>query len=177
MTVERAIEMIKKYDMNQVDEIRAEDLVFDDEVRKMCEANSCGMYGKNWMCPPGNGDIWGWKDRMMKYKHAVLFNYVGKLEDSFDFEGMEAAKDYFSDAARELRESFSKELDDFYLLGAGSCSLCAQCSYPDAPCRFPNKSMPSIEACGVFVSETAKKCGFKYINGTNTVTYFGLLLI
>ena len=26
-----------------------------DEVRQMCEVNSCGMYGRNWACPPACG--------------------------------------------------------------------------------------------------------------------------
>lgn len=30
---------------------------FSDELRKMCEQNKCGMYGSNWMCPPGVGAV------------------------------------------------------------------------------------------------------------------------
>ncbi|MGL4546793.1 DUF2284 domain-containing protein, partial [Eubacterium aggregans] len=28
-----------------------ETLVVNTEVHKMCEANTCGQYGKNWACP------------------------------------------------------------------------------------------------------------------------------
>ena len=27
------------------------------EVRKMCAANSCGKYDRNWSCPPGCGTL------------------------------------------------------------------------------------------------------------------------
>ena len=44
------------------------------------------------------------------------------------------------------------------------------------PCRFPEKAFPSLEAYGVFVSKLAQACGMRYINGANTVTYFGVVL-
>ena len=40
-------------------------------------------------------------------------------------------------------------------------------------CRFPDRAMSSLEAYGVNVSELAVQCGMRYINGENTVTYFG----
>jgi hypothetical protein len=36
--------------------------------------------------------------------------------------------------------------------------------------------MPSLEAYGVNVSALASAAGMKYINGQNTVTYFGAVL-
>jgi hypothetical protein len=36
--------------------------------------------------------------------------------------------------------------------------------------------MPSLEAYGVNVSKLAASAGMKYINGQNTVTYFGAVL-
>lgn len=39
--------------------------------------------------------------------------------------------------------------------------------------RFPDRAMSSLEAYGVNVSELAVQCGMRYINGENTVTYFG----
>jgi hypothetical protein len=36
--------------------------------------------------------------------------------------------------------------------------------------------MPSLEAYGINVSELAKSAGMKYINGQDTVTYFGAVL-
>ncbi|MBP5294985.1 MAG: DUF2284 domain-containing protein, partial [Lachnospiraceae bacterium] len=40
----------------------------------------------------------------------------------------------------------------------------------------PDKTLLSLEACGVDVYQTAKAAGLPYNNGANTVTYFGLIL-
>jgi predicted metal-binding protein len=66
-------------------------------------------------------------------------------------------------------------LKEYLLLGAGSCGACETCAYPE-PCRHPDKLHIPIEACGVNVVNLAKNTGFRYNNGPNTVTYFGLLL-
>ena len=62
-------------------------------------------------------------------------------------------------------------------LGAGGCGVCKSCAKrTDEPCRFPELAMPSLEAYGVNVSKLASAAGMKYINGQNTVTYFGMVL-
>ena len=59
-------------------------------------------------------------------------------------------------------------------LSAGGCRLCERCAkLDDEPCRMPDKAMTSLEACGVDVYNTTKKTELKYINGQNTVTFFG----
>lgn len=63
----------------------------------------------------------------------------------------------------------------FVLLGAGGCSLCEKCSYPDAPCRHPDKARRSMEACGIDVVSLSRNLGLRYMNGENTVTYFSVL--
>ena len=68
-------------------------------------------------------------------------------------------------------------LVNYLHLGAGGCGLCEKCAkLDDLPCRYPKEALASLEAYGVFVSETAKHAGLQYINGANTVTYFGIIL-
>ena len=62
------------------------------------------------------------------------------------------------------------------MLSNEGCDLCDKCTYPDAPCRFPNRAHGSLEGYGIFVSEIAKIAGINYINGANTVTYFGAVI-
>ena len=38
-------------------EIDVSRIVFDAGLRKSCEMNSCGAYGRNYMCPPFCGEI------------------------------------------------------------------------------------------------------------------------
>ena len=46
----------------------------------------------------------------------------------------------------------------------------------DLPCRAPEEALSSLEAYGINVYQTVKKTALKYINGQNTVTYFGAIL-
>ena len=67
--------------------------------------------------------------------------------------------------------------EDWLHLGAGGCRLCPVCAKrTNEPCRHPQDAMASLETYGVAVSELAASCGMKYINGQNTVTYFGAVL-
>lgn len=161
--------------LNQFGLIDIDKINFSDEVRKMCAANSCGKYGTNWMCPPGVGEVADLKVKCLKYKYAMMFNYVSQLEDSFDFEGMVAGGQRFSAVCDQIRSWMQVQGMDFLILGAGGCSFCPTCTYPDAPCRLPDKAMPSVESYGIFVAELAPIVGFKYINGQNTVTNFGIV--
>ena len=62
-------------------------------------------------------------------------------------------------------------------LGVGNCGVCEKCAkLTNEPCRYPDLALPSLESYGVNVSELAKASGMKYINGQNTVTYFGAVL-
>ncbi len=169
-------EGIKDFNLNQYAFINPKELVFSPDVRKYCEQNYCGKYGTNWQCPPGAGDIRVLEAKIKSYNYGLMFNTVTKLMDSYDFEGMMQAKDNFTTICLKIQEVVLNVAKDGYALGAGGCNLCEPCSYPDKPCRFPEKTIASIEACGVDVHSSSSKLGFKYINGQNTVTYFGLVV-
>ena len=155
--------------------IRADEIKTDRRFRAMCEANACGVYGKCYMCPPDVGDIDEMMESLKQYTWALVYQTVGMLEDSFDFEGMQEAGERHNRLAQNLRAAFKdKEIQNPLHLGAGGCRLCPRCAKLDnEPCRFPDAAMASLEAYGINVSELAATAGMKYINGTNTVTYFG----
>jgi predicted metal-binding protein len=154
-------------------------LIKTDKIfREMCAANSCGMYGKCWTCPPDVGEISELMEKLSHYTYALVYQTVSPLEDSFDFESMVLAKKNFRSLSLSLRPKIDAELSQKTLhLGAGGCGVCEVCAKRDGkPCRFPDLAMASLEAYGVNVSELAKSAGMKYINGVNTVTYFGAVL-
>ena len=62
-------------------------------------------------------------------------------------------------------------------LGAGCCTQCAVCSYPDSPCRFPEKMVSSMEAYGMLVLEVCQKNGMAYYYGPNTIAYTSCFLL
>jgi len=158
--------------------IKQESIVLSAEFRKICENNGCGNYNRCWTCPPFDGEIEELMEKVRSFPHGLWFQTVGEIEDSFDFEGMgEVAKTH-----AQVCQNIKKNLLPLFsgrtsLLASGGCHLCEKCAKRDElPCRHPNDIIYSLEGSGVDVYNTTKSTELKYINGTNTVTYFGMLL-
>lgn len=149
---------------------------FSQEVRKMCEANTCRRYGKTWACPPGVGTLEECRQRIQQYEKMLVFTGKYDLEDSFDFEGMMESARHFSAACRAFDAAMKPHIGNYLVFSNEGCDLCEKCTYPDAPCRFPERAHGSLEGNGIFVNELAKLAQVKYNNGPNTVTYFGALV-
>jgi predicted metal-binding protein len=158
--------------------IDASQIVAERAFRQMCEQNACGMYGKCYMCPPDVGDIEVMMQELKKYRYALVYQTVTELEDSFDFEGMTEAKKKTYPIAQGIRNELDKlNVKNVLHLGAGGCGMCERCNkQAGIPCAFPEKALPSLEAYGINVSSLARTADMKYINGQNTVTYFGAAL-
>ena len=154
------------------------DVPTDPELRKFCEQNVCHSYGKNWACPPDVGTAEEVIRDLYGFSHLLVFQYIGQLEDSFDLEGMGEAAETHRDLMTRFREVADRiELPRRLYLGAGGCRICPVCArVTDEPCRFPEKRMASLESYCINVSGLAKAAGMKYVNGENTVTYFGGML-
>ncbi len=154
--------------------IKVSDIPFNREFRAACEQNICGKYGDCWMCPPDVGDIDSMIAQAKKYTNAFIFQTIYKLEDSFDIEGMLAAAKKHNDIAFLIFDEAEKYFENPLKLGAGACQYCENCSKKESiPCPFPEKAIASLESYGIAVSELAALCNLNYINGQNTVTYFG----
>lgn len=178
MNYDALIQKVKDMGALNAGIVPVSELTFDLIFRKMCEANSCGNYGKCWMCPPDAGDAEELIARAKTYDHVLVYQTVGKLEDSFDFEGMMEAAAKQNALARELSAVFEElPLSRKLHLGAGGCHVCEVCAKRTGePCRFPDRAMPSLETYCIHVSKLAEAAGMRYIHGENTVTYFGALL-
>ena len=182
MKKEEIYELLKKNALDlgayKASVISTSEITLDRAFRDMCASNACGVYGKCYMCPPDVGDIDELMAEVANYGYALVYQTVSELEDSFDFEGMVEAKKRTYPLAQSMREIFkSCGIKKVLHLGAGGCGVCKSCAKQTGePCRFPEKAMPSLEAYGFNVSALAKSAGMKYINGQNTVTYFGAVL-
>ena len=150
----------------------------DTAFREMCRSNACGNYGRNWMCPPYAGEIEDLISELRTYSYALVYQTVSDLEDSYDFEGMMEAGERHNQLMCELRDQLKNEpLQRVLHLGAGGCRMCERCAKrDDEPCRHPDLALPPMEGYGIDVSSTTRSTDLKYINGANTVTYFGLIL-
>ena len=153
-------------------------VVYDPSFRDICKSNTCGMYGRCYACPPDVGPVEELIRKAKAYPYGVLYQTVGQLEDSFDYEGMQEAKKQHLLTVRTVDAAARKILRrEFLHLGTGGCNLCEKCAkLTGEPCRFPDRVIPSISGYGVNVSATSKNAGLKYVNGQDTVTYFALML-
>ena len=152
-------------------------VVTDPVFRKICEGNACGKFNRCYMCPPDIGPVEQLMAEIKKYPHAVLYQTIGTLEDSFDFEGMMEAGKNHKRIAQSLRAVVAEVgISDPLHLGAGGCRVCPVCAKRTGEaCRHPKLAMSSLEAYGIHVSRLAVKADMKYINGRDTVTYFGAI--
>ena len=144
------------------------------EVRDMCATNSCGQYAKRWSCPPGCGTLEECTRKVAQYSRGILVQTVGELEDEFDGEAMMETQQLH----KERFEAFCALLKgvDALKLGAGCCTVCSQCAYPDAPCRFPEKMVSSMESYGIVVAEVCKANDLPSYYGKNTIAYTSCVL-
>lgn len=159
--------------------VAVEDIDFQPDFRKLCESNACGMYGRSWMCPPLVGEVDQLIESLKRWRWAVVYQTVDALEDSYDFEGMMAAGEKMNRLTAQLRRELAQRgVAPNLMLGAGGCRVCQRCAKLDGqPCRNPEEAIASLEAYGINVSALAPQAGMKYINGVDTVTYFGAVFL
>lgn len=170
--------LLSFYDEKQLihGETLCENIIFRDEFIDKCAANHCGQYNKKWSCPPAISSVETYVKKILNYKHVSLFSYIGPLEDNYDVEGMDEGRKTIMSKAYQLKKILKDADADCLMLGAGSCELCQECTYPDHPCRHPDLLMIPMEALGIDVYELSKSCKIKYTNGALTVTYFCVVI-
>ena len=155
----------------------ADAIVTDPVFRRICEGNACGKFGRCYMCPPDIGPVEELMAKIRTYTHAVLYQSIGTIEDSFDFEGMMEVGHAHCMLSQRIRTALGDKLPGHLHLTGGGCHLCEKCAKLDSlPCRFPEEALSSLEGYGIDVYRTSKATELKYINGENTVTYFGMIL-
>ncbi|MDR3239466.1 MAG: DUF2284 domain-containing protein [Clostridiales bacterium] len=156
--------------------VNPSEIEYRQMIRDICAGNTCRQYGMTWACPPAVGTVEECRNRCLQYNTMLVFTGVFRLEDVFDWEGMLRGLKDFKEIARNVDAAVKPYLKNYLVLSNEGCGACESCTYPDAPCRFPEQLHHSIEGYGILVSELAKQTAVKYNNGKNSVTYFGALL-
>ncbi len=175
--IEAIIRQAEQVGFTHAAELKVETIQLMDDVRKMCEKNTCGMYGKNWCCPPGVGELSECEDRIRKYKTGILVQTVGELEDSFDVETMMETEQAHKRNFDALREQLETKYPNLLAIGAGTCTRCKTCTYPEKPCRFPKQTFGSMEAYGMLVTQVCQTNDLPYYYGANTLAYTSCFLL
>lgn len=56
-------------------------IVFEPTFRACCEDNYCGMYGKNYACPPASGMPEEMKSQILTHKKAFVLQSIWEVSD------------------------------------------------------------------------------------------------
>lgn len=158
-------------------ELNVKALVFMPEVRDMCRADRCKSYGKSWKCPPGCGTLEESAEMVKGYSFGMIVQTVGNMEDDFDYETIEDTAKKHKHNLETLIDTLKEEYPDILPMGAGTCGICKTCTYPEAPCRFPEKAIGSMEAYGLWVSRVCELSGIPYNYGKQTIAYTSCYLL
>ena len=140
-------------------------LVPDPAVRAMCAEDRCRRYGASWSCPPACGSLETLGRRMHRYSDGILLVSVIPVEGDFDIEGIREGDILHKKCCDTLVRQVRTFCPDILPLASGSCTRCAKCTYPDAPCRFPDNTFASMEAYGMLVTQVCQANGLAYYYG------------
>ena len=147
-----------------------------ESVRSYCAEDKCGYYGKSWVCPPACGSLAECEGRMHAFPKGILLVTQAHREDESSFAEVIETSRQHKERHYALAEKMQAALPRVLALGAGSCSLCRECTYPDAPCRHPDRAVSSLEACGLQVADVCRDCGVEYHYNGKTITFVSACL-
>ena len=152
-------------------------LEFLQDVRDMCNAKQCNKFDKTWSCPPACGSLEEMREKVKGYTNGLLVQTVGEIEDSYDWDGIQDTAKRQSENFGRMWDALDKEYESICAMGTGGCIKCEDCTYPGAPCRFPDRMAASMEACGLYVSKVCTDNGLAYNYGPNKIAFTACFLI
>lgn len=117
--------------------------VFGDACR------ACPGYGRSWICPPLDGAL---ARRLCSFMHISVYRLRVRTDNPERFLAGSARL-----RAEEMLLEEERRLDGLAFGFTGRCPRCRECTrVSGAPCRFPDKARPSLEALGFDVSALQK---------------------
>lgn len=154
--------------------LRTTDIKFEERVRMICR-QECPRYGKSWSCPPAVGTVEECRQRVMKFRDVFVFSTVTQVPDITDLESTLKTRIEHEKITRRITALFQRYYGKTLTLSTESCAICAHCTYPDAPCRHPDRMYPAVESYGILVTDLAEKADMGFDNGENVATWFSLI--
>ena len=174
MNKERLEEKLRELPLYQYAFIKTDELTFTPRVRHICETE-CQMYGKSWACPPAVGTVEACEARCRQFPEALLIATITEVNDISNIEETLATRAPHEAITRQVHELVRAETQETMVLSTEACAHCKQCTYPDAPCRFPDKMYPCVESYGILVTALAEHHDINFLADGNLVTWFSLI--
>lgn len=167
-------ERLAEYPLYAYDFITTDELEFSDRVRWIC-AHECPMYNTTWACPPAVGTVEACRARVMSFREGLMIATITEVHDIADIQATLATRADHEAITREITELIKERSTDTLTLSTEACAHCAKCTWPDAPCRHPDRMFPCVESHGILVTNLAEKHGIDFLAGSNLVTWFSLI--
>jgi len=155
--------------------IRTDELLFSERVRYICETE-CPMYNTTWACPPAVGTVEACQNRVMAFEEGLLIATITEVSDIANIDETLATRADHEEITRQVLSMVREQADQTLTLSTEACAHCALCTWPDAPCRFPDRMFPCVESHGILVTDLAEKHGIEFLAQGNIVTWFSLIL-
>ena len=161
--MEKYIERLTAQGADPALEIKPKEIVTAPWTVFKCQFG-CENYGKNHCCPPATPTFEKTRKILDSYSRGILFCIHGWNVSAL--------------AVQCARELFLEGYYKAIALGSGPCKVCRTCD--PAGCRFPERAIPSMEACGIDVFATARKMGLPIQtlrSQEEKRNHFGLILV
>ena len=147
-------------------------IVFEPAFRPLCEENLCGQYGVNYSCPDACGTVEEMKERVLRYRQALVMQTMWDIEDPLDSAQIKPAKAQHNQMTRRLIDQAG---EPGLMIGVSGCSLCNPCAIEKGePCRFPKLRYSCMSAYCIFVKEMTERCHMDYDCAPGLTTFFSM---
>jgi predicted metal-binding protein len=126
--------------------IQTRSIVLGAWIRLKCQYG-CAHFGRLFTCPPYSPTHDEAADILVDYKKALLIQ--GGSEQNLNEVGLALE-------GRLRQKGFHKA----FAVHARPCDLCEECTI-DTRCHYPEKARPTLQACGINLSETLSLNGWQ----------------
>ena len=174
MDRERLEAQLSELPLLQYEFFSTSELTFTDRVRYVCRTE-CPMYGKTWACPPAVGEVEECRKKCMRFEQALLISTITEVSDIANIEETLSTRAPHEEITRQVHALVKEQAQETMVLSTEACAHCEKCTYPDAPCRFPDKMYPCVESHGILVTDLAEKYGIAFLAEGNLVTWFSII--
>ena len=168
------LEKLQELPLYFFDFIDPKELEFADRIRWICE-NECPMYGKTWACPPGVGTVAQCSGKCAEFDSCLLISTITEVADITNMYETLATRPAHEELTSQVEEMMVEQGVKPYILSTEACAICEKCTYPDGPCRFPEKMHPCVESHGINILPLLENLGLPFQFGENVVTWVSLL--
>lgn len=159
--------------------IPTREFYFVPEYREYCVQNLCGNYNRNYGCPPYCGTPEEMRDKVLRYRRALVLQSQADVNDVYDVSQTKAPKKAHTMMTLKLIRMLKQHgmTEKGVAIMAGPCNFCDVCQMVNgAPCPFEDSSFSCLSAYCIDVGHLATSCRMDMSWTGNIVSFFSIYL-